>query len=84
VLLAKDIEHLVYEMILLSAKVYILRVVNKTLSKRYRAKKTRVYQERALIVKDTQDIIAQKDVNKQLQRDLYTEKSNRKERQLSR
>jgi hypothetical protein len=51
--LAKITERLVYKMTLLSTEVYILRVVNKILSKRYRAKKTLVYQEETLIVEDT-------------------------------
>jgi hypothetical protein len=71
-------------MTLLSAKVCTLRAANKALSKRYRAKKTRVYQEGALIVEDAQDITAQKDVNEQLRRDLRAEGSNRNEGQLSR
>jgi hypothetical protein len=45
-------------MTLLSTKVRNLRAANKALSKRYRAKKTRVYQEEVLTVEDTQDILA--------------------------
>jgi hypothetical protein len=70
-------------MTLLSAEVYILRVVNKALSKRRRAKKTRVYQGGVLTIEDTQDIIAQKDIDEQIQHDVYTERSNREERQPS-
>jgi hypothetical protein len=71
-------------MTLLSAEVRTLRAANEALNKRYRAKKTRVCQERALIVEDVEDIIAQKDVNEQLRRDLHAEEGNRKEGQLSR
>ena len=47
-----------YEITLLSTKVRTLREANKALSKRRRAKKTRVRQGRALIVEDVQDILA--------------------------
>ena len=40
--LAKGIERIAYEMTLLSAEVRILRVANEALSKRRRAKKTRI------------------------------------------
>jgi hypothetical protein len=56
--LAKGTERLAYEITLLSAEVRILRAANEALNKRYRAKKTRVYQGGALTVEDTQDIIA--------------------------
>jgi hypothetical protein len=70
-------------MTLLSTEVRILRAANEALSKRRRAKKTRVYQGGALTIEDTQDIIAQKDVDKQVRRDVYIERSNREERQPS-
>jgi hypothetical protein len=50
----------------LFTEVHILRVVNKTLSKYRRAKKTRVRQGNILIIEDTQDIISQKDIDKQV------------------
>jgi hypothetical protein len=52
VVLAKGAERLAHEMTLLSAEVYILRVVNKALSKRRRAKKTRVRQGDILTIED--------------------------------
>jgi hypothetical protein len=61
--LAKGIERLAYEMTLLSAEVRILRAANEALSKRCRAKKTRVYQGGVLTIEDVQDIIAQKDID---------------------
>jgi hypothetical protein len=70
-------------MTLLSAEVRTLRAANEALSKHRRAKKARIRQGGALIVEDTQDIIAQKDVNEQVRRDLRIERSNRQEGQLS-
>jgi hypothetical protein len=59
-------------MTFLSAEVYILRVANETLSKRRRTKKARIRQGSIFTIKDTQDIILQKDVDKQVQRDVHT------------
>ena len=73
-----------YEMTLLSAKVRTLRVVNEALSKRRRAKKARVRQGGALTIEDTQDIILQKDVDKQVRRDVRAAGGSRKEGQPSR
>ena len=56
----------------MSTKVCILWVVNKALSKRYRAKKACIYQEDILTIKDIQDIIIQKDMDKQIQYNIYT------------
>jgi hypothetical protein len=53
-----------YKITLLSAEVRTLRAANKALSKRRRAKKACVRQGGVLTIKDAQDIIAQKDVNK--------------------
>jgi len=81
--LAKGTEQMAHEMTLLSAEVRTLRAANEALSKRRRAKKTRVRQGGALIVEDAQDILAQKDVDKQVRRDLRAEGGIRKEGQLS-
>ena len=51
--LAKGTEILAYKITLLLAEVRILRAVNKALSKRRRAKKTRVRQGGALTIEDT-------------------------------
>jgi hypothetical protein len=83
-MLAKGIERMAYEITLLSIEVYILRVINKTLSKYYRTKKARVRQGSELTIKDAQDIISQKDIDKQVQRDIYTAGGSRKEKQPSR
>jgi hypothetical protein len=64
---------------LLIAENYTLRVVNEALSKRRRAKKTRVRQGGALTIEDRQDIVAQKDIDEQIRRDVRTERGNRKE-----
>jgi hypothetical protein len=70
-------------MTLLSAEVRTLRAANKALSKRRRAKKARIRQEDTLIVEDAQDIIAQRDVDEQVRRDLRIERGYRREGQLS-
>jgi hypothetical protein len=57
VALAKSIKRLVYEVIFLLAEVYIFRAINKALSKCRRAKKTRVRQGGAFIIRDKQDIL---------------------------
>jgi DDE superfamily endonuclease len=50
--LAKGIERLAHENTLLSAEVRTLRAANKALSKRYRAKTSRVHQGGALTIED--------------------------------
>ena len=72
-----------YEMTLLSAKVRSLRAANEALSKRRRAKKTRIRQGGTLTVEDAQDIIAQKEAEEQVRRDLREERASRREGQLS-
>jgi hypothetical protein len=47
----------------------MLRATNKALSKRRRAKKTRVRQGEALTIEDTQDVLAQKEAEEQAWRD---------------
>jgi hypothetical protein len=61
--LAKGTERIAHEITLLSNEVCTLRAANEALSKRRRAKKTRVRQEGALIVEDARDTLAQKDVD---------------------
>ena len=72
-----------HKMTLLSAEVRTLWAANKALSKRRKAKKTRVRKGGALTVKDAQDLISQKDAEKQARRDLRAKGSNYKEEQLS-
>jgi hypothetical protein len=71
-------------MTLLSAEVYTLRAANEALSKRRRARKTRVRQGGALTVEDAQDILAQKEVEEQARRDKRSEGGLQKEGQPSR
>jgi hypothetical protein len=71
-------------MTLLSAKVHTLRAANEALSKRQRAKKTRVRQGGVLTVGDAQDLLAQRDVDEQVRRDLRVEGSGKREGQSSR
>jgi DDE superfamily endonuclease/helix-turn-helix, Psq domain len=81
--LAKGTERLAHEVTLLSAEVRTLRAANEALSKRRRAKKARLRQGGALNVENARDILAQKDKDKQVRRDLHAEGVNRKEGQLS-
>jgi hypothetical protein len=83
VALAKGTERLAYEVTLLSAEVRTLRAANEALSKRRRAKKARVCQGGALIIRDAQEILAQKDIDKQVRRNLRVEGGNQKEGQSS-
>src|SRR4051812_13354946 len=81
--LAKGTERLAHEVTLISAELYTLRAANKALSKRRRAKKARIRQGGALTIEDAQDILAQKDVDEQVRRDLRVEGGSRKEGQSS-
>ena len=67
----------------MSAKVRTLRAANKALSKRRRAKKTRVRQGGALTIEDTQDILAQKEAEEQARRDKRSEGGRQNEGQPS-
>ncbi|KFZ25226.1 hypothetical protein V502_00295, partial [Pseudogymnoascus sp. VKM F-4520 (FW-2644)] len=73
--LAKGTEILAHEMTLLSAEVRTLRAANEALSKCRRAKKTRVRQGGVLTVGDAQDLLAQRDVDEQVQCNLRSEGS---------
>jgi hypothetical protein len=68
-----------YEMTLLSAEVRSLRAANEALSKRCRAKKTRICQGGALTVEDAQDIITQRDAGAQVQCDRRVAGGNQRE-----
>ena len=81
--LAKGTERMAHEMTLLSAEVRTLRAANEALSKRRRARKARVRQGNALTVGDAQDIIAQKDVDEQVRRDIRAAGGSRGEGQPS-
>jgi len=81
--LAKGIERLAHENTLLSAEVRTLRAANEALSKRRRAKKTRIRQGGALTVEDAQDIIARKEAEEEVRRDVRVARGSRREGQLS-
>lgn len=74
--LAKGTEILAHENTLLLAELRTLRKANEALSKRRRAKKTRVCQGGALTIKESLDIIAQKDAEKQVQHDKRSRKGS--------
>jgi hypothetical protein len=67
--LAKGTEILAHENTLLTAEIRTLRKANEALSKRRRAKKTRVRQGGALEVEQAGDIVAQKEAEEQVRRD---------------
>jgi hypothetical protein len=77
--LAKGTERMAYEITLLSAEVRSLRAANEALSKRRRAKKTRIRQGGALTVEDAQDIVAQKEAEEQVRRDSRKERASYRE-----
>ena len=81
--LAKGTERMAHEMTLLSAEVRVLRAANEALSKRRRAKKTRVRQGGALIVEDAQDMIARKEAEEEVRRDIRVAGGSRREGQPS-
>jgi hypothetical protein len=82
--LAKGTELLAHEMTLLSAEVRTLRKANEALSKRRRAKKTRVRQGGALTIEDAQDVLAQKEAEEQARRDKRAKGGRQNEGQSSR
>jgi hypothetical protein len=67
--LAKGTELLAHENTLLHAEIRSLRTANEALSKRRRAKKTRIRQGGVLTVKDAHDILSQTEVDEQIRRD---------------
>ena len=64
--LAKGTITVMHKVALLCTEVSALRKANKGLSKRQRAKKTRVRLRGSLTVQDTQDLLDQKAVGEQL------------------
>jgi hypothetical protein len=71
-------------MTLLSAEVRTLRKANEALSKRRRAKKTRVRQGGTLTIEDAQDVLAQKEAEEQARRDKRYKRDRQNEEQSSR
>lgn len=74
--LAKGIEILVYENRLLATEKRNLRKANEALSRRRRAKKTRIRQGGALTVEDAHDIMAQGEMDAQIHRERRAENSD--------
>ena len=60
----------------MTAENRILRKANEALSKRRRAKKSRIRQGGTLTIEDTLDILAQKDAEEQVRRDKRSRESN--------
>ena len=65
--LAKGIKLLAYQVTLLTAETYTLRKANEALSKHCKAKKNCIHQRGALTIEDAHDILAQKEVDEQIQ-----------------
>jgi hypothetical protein len=78
--MAKGMEAMAHSVTLLTAENHALRKANEALSKRRRAKKTRVRQGGALTVGDAQDILAQRDAEEQVARDMHTNRGSDRER----
>jgi len=62
--LTKNIEILVYKIILIFTKIYILWIVNKTLFKYQKTKKNRIYQGDIFTIEDIYNILAQEKIDK--------------------
>ena len=60
-------------------EIRTLRAANEVLSKRRRAKKTRVREGGAYRVEDMHDILSQQEVDEQFRRDLRAQKGNQAE-----
>ena len=82
--MVKGTEILAHEVTLLIAEVRTLRKANEALSKRRRAKKTRVRQGGALTIEDVQDVLAQKEVEEQARRDKRSKGGRQNKGQPSR
>jgi hypothetical protein len=62
-----------------TAEIYILYKANKVFSKCRKAKKNRIRQGGVFTIEDTHDILAQEEVDKQIQRDKRSRKVCRNE-----
>lgn len=80
---AKGAKAMMHEVALLRSEVRILRDANEALSKRRRAKKIRVRNGGALTIGDAQDLLAQKDVDEQLEQETRRRSSRKKRVELS-
>jgi hypothetical protein len=82
--LAKGTEILAHKITLLIAEIRIFRKTNKTLSKCRRAKKTRIRQGGIFTIKDTRDILAQRDTKEQVQHNKHSREDKQNKRQSTR
>ena len=78
--LTKGVERLAHSVTLLTAEAHNLRKANEALSKRRRAKKTRVRQGGALTVEGAHDVLAQKEAEKQAEQDRRKSGSDKDKR----
>ena len=67
--LAKGTQALAHSVTLMAAEIRILQKANEALSKRRRAKKTRVRLGGSLTIGDAQDLLVQKEVQEQVERE---------------
>jgi hypothetical protein len=81
--LAKGTELLAHQLTLVTAENRMLREANQALSRRRRAKKTRIRQGGMLTVEDAQDILARKKAKDEVKRDKRLEEGIQKEGQSS-
>lgn len=73
--LAKGTKAMMHEVALLRAENSSLRKANEALSKRRRAKKTRVRLGGSLTIQDAQDSLDQKDVHGQIEQEMHQSSS---------
>jgi hypothetical protein len=81
--LAKGVETLAHSVTLLTSENHNLRKANEALSKRRRARKTRVRQGGVLTAEDARDFLAQKEVEEQAVREMRENRSRNKERPVT-
>ena len=72
-----------YKVTLLIAEVYILYKANKALSKYQRAKKNYIRQGGILTIEDIYNILAQEEVDKQIQYNKYSRRAGQNKGQSS-
>ena len=70
--MVKGTTTIMHKMVLMKDRIRELEEANRTLSKRRREKKTRIRQGGSLTVRDAQDIIDQRDVDKQVEQERRT------------
>ena len=74
--MAKGMESLTYSLTLLAEENKNLRQANETLSKRRRASKKRVQQGGVLVAQDAQDLLAQNQVDQQVEEEIRRGRSS--------